>query len=125
MAASGGVFVTCATLGFRSFQVFEDAAGVADAACADFAGETSTVIVTPLVAVALRKDAGGRVIAETLARMHTECSTSREASGWVAVRRLAFHAGRAVGIALKLESWTGGCGKRLGGSPRDSLSRPP
>lgn len=35
-------------------------------------------------------------IAEALAQKHTVCSTLTEASGWEAVHKLAFHAGRAV-----------------------------
>lgn len=52
----------------------------------------------------LKKGAGCKATAAALAQTHTVCSTSTEASGWVAGRRLAFHAGHAVVTEQKQES---------------------
>jgi hypothetical protein len=97
------VSVTFAVLGFQSCLGYEDEAGEG-AACAGLAGVTSKEGSMPWVAVELKKGAGCKATAAALAQTRTVCSTSTEASGWVAGRRLAFHAGRAVATEQKQES---------------------
>lgn len=97
------VFVTFAASGFQSCLGCEDEAGEG-AACAGLAGATSEEDLMPWAAVEWKKDAGCKVTAAAPAQTRTVCSTSTEASGWVAGRRLAFHAGRAVVTGQKQES---------------------
>ena len=68
---------------------------------------------------------GYKAIAEAPVLKHMVCSTLTEPSGWVADRRLAFHAGRAVVIEQTQESWTEVCGMRSEGSPSGSWLRRP
>lgn len=102
-AGAAEVPVTFAASDFHSYQGCEDEAGEG-AACAVLAGVTSKEGSTPWAAVESKKGAGCKATAAALAQTHTVCSTSTEASGWVAGRRLAFRAGRAVVIEQKQES---------------------
>jgi hypothetical protein len=124
MVVSGVAFATCAISGFQSFRVCEDVADVG-AAFAGLAGETSTASLWALAVGELMMDAAGTVTVVVQKMTRTACSTLIVASGWVADRRSAAHAGRAVVIEQTLESLTAECGKRLGESPIGSLSRPP
>lgn len=91
------VFVTFATLGFRSYLECADEADE-DAAYAGPAGATSTEGLMPLAVAELKMGAGCTAIVEAPAQNHTVCSTWTGASGWVAGRRLACHADHAVVI---------------------------
>lgn len=83
------------------------------------------MIGSPLVAVGRLRGAVDMAIAVAQAQMHMGCSTSKVASGWVVVHRLVFHADHVVEIEQKQESLTVEYGRKLGDSPRDSLSRQP
>lgn len=97
------VSVTSATSDFQSCLECED--GVDEgAACADLAGATSREDSMPWAVAEQKMGAGCKVIAEAPAQKHMACSTSIEASGRVAGRRSAFHAGRAVVIEQMQES---------------------
>jgi hypothetical protein len=70
-------------------------------------------------------DAEGTETVVVRSMTRTACSTLTVASGWVADRKSAVHAGRAVVIEQMPESLTVGCGKKLGESPIGSLWRQP
>jgi hypothetical protein len=95
--------VTSEALGFPSYL---ECAGEADggAACAGLAGATSTEDLMPWAVAESKRGAGCTAIAEAPVLKRTVCSTWTEASGLVADRKLAFHAGRAVVIEQMQES---------------------
>jgi hypothetical protein len=124
MVASEGVFVTYATLGFRSFLACEDGVGEG-AAFAGLVGATLTASLKPLVVVVPKMDAEGTATAVAPLMTHMVCSTLIVASGLVADRRLVVHADHAGAIGQTLASLTVACGKKLGESPIGSSLRPP
>ena len=97
------VSVTFAASGFQSYLGCEDEAGEG-AAYAGLAGVTSEGGLMPWAAVESKKGAGCKATAAAPAQTRTVCSTSTEASGWVAGRRLVFHAGRVVVTEQKQEN---------------------
>lgn len=89
------VSVTSATSGSQSYL---ECVGEADggAACAGLVGATSRGGSMPWVVVEQKMGADCREIAGAQAQKRKVCSTSTEASGSEAVRRLASHADHAV-----------------------------
>lgn len=103
MVVAGVVSATTAALGLTSCPVCAGEAG-GDAACAGPAGETSKEDSMPWAVEEQRMGAGCKVIAEEQAQRRMVCSTWIGASGWVAGRRLAYRADRAVVIEQMQES---------------------